>query len=66
MSEERHCRLCHTMVWFGAFGTSEDHVKFTEHDLVCTYCITKLMESPIIKRDDRITRNTNKELGESD
>lgn len=58
MSEERFCELCHTQVWFGAYGTTQNHVDFAlyesyeTHYLVCTDCIEKLNKLPVIKKEE--------------
>lgn len=58
MSEERFCTLCHQQVWFGAYGTTEDHVDFAldpdyeTHYLVCVSCVNRLSGMPIIKKEE--------------
>ncbi len=53
MSEERFCQLCHKQVWFGAYGTTEDHVDYTPNEAyesrekVCTDCIAELIKSDV-------------------
>ncbi len=51
MSKSRDCMLCHDCVWFGAYGTSKNHVEFNEHYLVCTECIEELNKLPVIKEE---------------
>jgi len=59
MSEERFCELCHKLVWFGAYGTTEDHVDFSTNDAydsrekVCVDCIKKLNVLVIIKKEEK-------------
>jgi len=57
MSEERFCQLCHEQVWFGAYGTTKDHVDFSTNDAydsrekICIDCIKILNKLPIIKKE---------------
>jgi len=57
LSEERFCELCNGQVWFGAYGTTEDHVDFTPNPCyesrkkVCKSCIDILNELPVIKKE---------------
>jgi len=57
MSEERFCVLCNKQVWFGAYGTTEEHVDFTTNqayesrEKVCIDCIKILNALPIIKKE---------------
>lgn len=54
MSEERFCVLCHDQVWFGAYGTTKNHVDYTPNpayesrEKVCEDCIDILNKSTII------------------
>lgn len=58
MSESRYCELCHQQVWFGAYGTTEEHVDYTPNECyesrekVCVDCIKKLNELPVIKKEE--------------
>lgn len=53
MSETRYCVLCHEDVWFGAYGTTKDHVNFSPNECyesrekVCKDCIEILTKLPI-------------------
>jgi hypothetical protein len=57
MSEERFCELCHDQVWFGAYGTTKNHVDFSTNDAyksrekICVDCIERLNELPVIEED---------------
>lgn len=59
MSEERFCELCHSQVWFGAYGTTKDHVDFTTNEAyesrkkICIDCIKKLNSLPVIKEEPK-------------
>lgn len=56
MSEERFCVLCHQQVWFGAYGTTQEHVDYSPNsefyesrEKVCKSCIDILNKLPVIK-----------------
>ncbi len=58
MSEERFCVLCHRVVWFGAYGTTEEHVNYSPNpkfyesrEKVCLDCIKILDNLPIIPKE---------------
>jgi len=59
MSESRYCELCHEQVWFGAYGTTKDHVDYTPNEFydsrekVCVECIERLINLPVIKEGTR-------------
>lgn len=59
MSETRYCVLCHQQVWFGAYGTTEEHVDYSDNpsyyesrEKVCVACITILNNLPIVKKEE--------------
>ncbi len=57
MSEERFCELCHDQVWFGAYGTTKEHVDYSPNvaydsrEKICVNCIKTLNTLPVIKRE---------------
>ena len=61
MSEERFCVLCHKVVWFGAYGTTEEHVDyspnpkyFESREKVCKNCIEILNKLPVMKKENEL------------
>lgn len=58
MSEERYCVLCHNQVWFGAYGTTKNHVNYTPNpyyesrEKVCKDCIEVLKKLPVARPEE--------------
>jgi len=58
MSETRFCELCHEQVWFGAYGTTKNHVNYTPNpyyesrEKVCVDCIETLKTLPISRPEE--------------
>ncbi len=53
MSEAKFCVLCHDQVWFGAYGTTKQHIIFKAHPtndvelIVCVECRNTANHLPI-------------------